>query len=99
MVQACQRLPNQTDSYSELCVIDACRAELGRDDFESVHVELKYPNSNITLLTCAIFGQTAHRNHFLSAISEEFQQADGTRTLHDMFVAASDKMMQHSVAT
>ena len=104
IVQACQGLPADTckagkdgayphstlDSVSET---DAAAASSGKDDHDSVHVEIGIPNT--TLLMSTLHGHDAHRNHFIPALAEEIKKADGVRTVHDMFTAASNKMMRH----
>ena len=104
IVQACQGLPADTckagkdaayphktlDSVSKT---DAAAASSGKDDHDSVHVEIGIPNT--TLLMSTLHGHNAHRNHFIPALAEEIKKADGVRTVHDMFIAASNKMMSH----
>ena len=103
-MQACQGLPVDTcatgkdgpylhstvDSVSEN---DAAEASSGKDDHDSVHVEIGIPNT--TLLMSTLHGHDAHRNHFIPALAEEIRKADGVRSVHDMFTAASNKMMRH----
>ena len=74
--------------------LDAKQAESGRDDTDNIHVEVKIPNT--TLLMSTLHGQVAYRNHFIPALAEEIRKADGVRTLHDMFIAASHNMTGHS---
>ena len=84
-----------TDSLATAVGTDAKEAESGRDDLTSIHLELKYPNTNVTVLMSTLFGQTSHRHHFIPAIAEEIRNSDGERSVHDMFTDASSKMMQH----
>ena len=88
-----------TDSLDTAVGTDAKGAESGRDDLNSIHLELKYPNTNVTVLMSTLFGQTSHRHHFIPAIAEEIKNSDGKRSVHDMFTDASSKMMQHSIAS
>ena len=88
-----------TDSLATAVGNDAKEAESGRDDLNSIHLELKYPNANVTVLMSTLFGQTSHRHHFIPAIAEEIKNSDGKRSVHDMFTDASSKMIQHSRAS
>ena len=88
-----------TDSLDTVIGTVAKKAESGRDDLNSIHLELKYPNTNVTVLMSTLFGQTSHRHHFIPAIAEEIRNSDGERSVHDMFTDASSKMMQHSRAS
>ena len=88
-----------TDSLDTAVGTVAKKAESGRDDLNSIHLELKYPNTNVTVLMSTLFGQTSHRHHFIPAIAEEIRNSDGERSVHDMFTDASSKMMQHSRAS
>ena len=67
-----------TDSLGTLIGTDAKKAESGRDDLNSIHLELKYPNTNVTVLMSTLFGQTSHRHHFIPAIAEEIRNSDGS---------------------
>ena len=85
-MQACQGLPADTcatgkdgayphstlDSVSET---DAAAATSGKDDHDSVHVEIGIPNT--TLLMSTLHGHDAHRNHFIPALAKEIRKADG----------------------
>ena len=72
-MQACQGTMNRTatsspelvytptDSLDAVIGTDAKKAESGRDDLNSIHLELKYPNTNVTVLMSTLFGQISYQ--------------------------------------
>ena len=104
MVQACQgladtgmNLPHK--SHGSLDALTETDARSSTTDNENFHIELTRKSPNTTLLMSTLYVGKAHRNHFISAMANEFAKADGERTLYDMFVSASHSMMGHPEAS
>jgi len=94
IVQACQKALSPVSSF--------CRSDVEHRELEDVLVTEKDDSNHMILrakncivLMSTLYDSTAHRNHFVSAIREEFTLPAGQTNIYDLFVRVAHRMSRH----
>lgn len=79
---------------------DTGALEAGQEDVQPLgreydHVEMRYPH--LALLMSTVYGATAYRKHFITALAAELTHMENEREIYQIFLKVTNRMEQHSI--